>query len=193
MSRRRNFTPAHDWNQHRVACVYDHGLAGAAVRGVEGDAGHVARAHAAAQQDSDDAAPPEPRLLQSALRLTVRGWETRLLSAPDGSGGFGITLDLRQHEAIVEHVDGRERVMPLTPNRAVRDVMHDVLAAVQELARNREISPTPRRRRGRRRSTKTPNMRPTTLGRSSGTFALRARLPKCSPRCGRPGADARHR
>lgn len=88
-------------------------------------------------------APPEPQLLHSALRLTVRGWETRLLSAPDGSGGFGITLDLRQHEAIVEHVDGRERVMPLTPNRAVRDVMHDVLAAVQELAGTVEISPTP--------------------------------------------------
>ena len=138
-------------------------------------------------------APPEPQLLHSALRLTVRGWETRLLSAPDGSGGFGITLDLRQHEAIVEHVDGRERVMPLTPNRAVRDVMHDVLAAVQELAGPVEISPTPQETPWQTPLDQDTDMRPTTLGRSSGTFALRARLPKCSPRCGRPGADARHR
>jgi len=88
-------------------------------------------------------APPEPQLLHSALRLTARGWETRLLPAPDGSGGFGITLDLRRHEAIVEHVDGRERVVPLTPNRTVRDVTHDVLAGVQALAGAVEISPTP--------------------------------------------------
>jgi hypothetical protein len=88
-------------------------------------------------------APPEPQLLHSALRLTVRGWETRLLPAPDGSGGFGIALDLRRHEATVEHVDGRVRVVPLTPNRAVRDVFHDVLEGVQELAGAVEISPKP--------------------------------------------------
>jgi hypothetical protein len=88
-------------------------------------------------------APPEPELLHSALRLTVRGWETRLLPAPDGSGGFGIALDLHRHEAIVRHVDGRERVVPLMPNRAVRDVTHDVLASVQELAGAVEISFTP--------------------------------------------------
>lgn len=88
-------------------------------------------------------APPEPQLLHSALRLTVRGWETRLLPAPDGSGGFGITLDLRRHEAVVEHVDGRVLTVPLTPNRAVRDVLHDVLARVQELAGAVGISFTP--------------------------------------------------
>jgi hypothetical protein len=88
-------------------------------------------------------APAEPELLHSALRLTVRGWETRLLPAPDGSGGFGIVLDLRRHEAIVEHVDGRVRAVPLTPNRAVRDVLADVLAGVQELAGVVEISPKP--------------------------------------------------
>jgi hypothetical protein len=88
-------------------------------------------------------APPEPQLLHSALRLTVRGWETQLLPAPDGSGGFAIVLDLRRHEAIVEHVDGRTRVVPLTPNRAVRDVFEDVLAGVQELAGRVEVSPRP--------------------------------------------------
>jgi Family of unknown function (DUF5996) len=88
-------------------------------------------------------APPEPQLLHAALRLTARGWETRLLPAPDGSGGFGIALDLRRHEAILEHVDGRVRVVPLTPNRAVRDVVHDVLDGVQELAGAVEISPKP--------------------------------------------------
>src|SRR3712207_9272100 len=31
-------------------------------------------------------APPEPQLQHAALRLTVRGWETQPLPAPDGSG-----------------------------------------------------------------------------------------------------------
>ena len=88
-------------------------------------------------------APPEPQLQHAALRLTVRGWETRLLPAPDGSGGFGVALDLRRHEAIVEHVDGRVRAVPLTPNRAVRDVLHDLLSGVQELAGAVEIAPEP--------------------------------------------------
>src|ERR1700745_2456874 len=77
-------------------------------------------------------APPEPQLQHAALRLTARGWETRPLPAPDGSGAFGVALDLHRHEAVVEHVDGRTRTAPL-PDRSVRDVTHDVLAAVREL------------------------------------------------------------
>ena len=88
-------------------------------------------------------APPEPQLQHAALRLTARGWETGLLAAPDGSGGFGIALDLHRHEAIVEHVDGRSRAIPLTPNRAVRDVLHDVLGAVADIAGPVEIDPKP--------------------------------------------------
>ena len=65
-------------------------------------------------------APPEPQLQHSALRLTARGLETALLPAPDDSGSFGIALDLHRHEAVVEHVDGRERRVALTPNRAAR-------------------------------------------------------------------------
>ena len=88
-------------------------------------------------------APPEPQLQHAALRLTARGWETRLLPAPDGSGGFGIALDLHRHEAILEHVDGRVRAVPLIPNRPVRDVAHDVLDGVEELAGAVEIDPKP--------------------------------------------------
>ena len=88
-------------------------------------------------------APAEPQLQHAALRLTPRGWETRLLPAPDGSGGFGVALDLHLHEAIVEHVDGSTRAVALTPNRAVRDVLHDVLASVEELAGAVEIDPKP--------------------------------------------------
>jgi hypothetical protein len=88
-------------------------------------------------------APPEPQLQHSALRLTVRGWETRPLPTPDGSGSFGVTLDLHRHEALVEHVDGRLRTIPLTPNRTVRDVTRDVLAAVAEVAGRVEIDPRP--------------------------------------------------
>src|SRR5215471_2819958 len=79
-------------------------------------------------------APPEPQLQHSALRLTVRGWETAPLPALDGSGTIGVTLDLRTHEAVVEHCDGRASRVPLTPNRSVAAVMSDVLAAVRQLA-----------------------------------------------------------
>src|SRR3954469_8009182 len=72
-------------------------------------------------------APPEPQLQHSALRLTARGWETRPLPAPNGSGSFGVALDLRTHEALVEHEDGRAQRIALTPDRAVADVTSDVL------------------------------------------------------------------
>src|SRR5260221_3676001 len=67
-------------------------------------------------------APPEPQLQHSALRLTARGWETLPLPARDGSGAFGVLLDLRSHEAVVEHGDGRERRVPLAPDRPVSEV-----------------------------------------------------------------------
>ncbi len=52
-------------------------------------------------------APPEPQLQHAALRLTARGWETAPLPAPDGSGALVVALDLRRHEAVAEHSDGR--------------------------------------------------------------------------------------
>ncbi len=82
-------------------------------------------------------APDEPQLQHAALRLTVRGWETAPLPAPDGSGSLGVALDLHRHEVVVEHVDGRTHLVPLTPNRSVRDVMRDALAAVADV----DISP----------------------------------------------------
>jgi hypothetical protein len=88
-------------------------------------------------------APPEPELQHAALRLTARGWETQPLPAPDGSGAFGVALDLHQHAAIVEHNDGRSHRIPLTPDRAVREVTREVLAAVRELAGPVEINLTP--------------------------------------------------
>ena len=78
-------------------------------------------------------APPEPQLQHGALRLTIRGWETAPLAAPDGSGAIGLTLDLRTHEACIEHNDGRSIRVPLTPNRRVADVTRDVLAGIAEL------------------------------------------------------------
>lgn len=88
-------------------------------------------------------APPEPQLQHTALRLTVRGWETAPLPAPNRSGSFAVTLDFHAHEAVVQHVDGRTHAVPLTPNRSVRDVMHDVLAAVHDVAGQVEINPMP--------------------------------------------------
>jgi hypothetical protein len=79
-------------------------------------------------------APPEPQLQHAALRLTARGWETNLLPAPDGSGGLVVALDLRSHQAVVEHTTRGARQIPLGPNRPVGRVTRDVLRAVNELA-----------------------------------------------------------
>jgi len=79
-------------------------------------------------------APPEPQLQHAALRLTARGWETAPLPAPDGSGSLVVALDLRSHEAVIEHSAGRSERVPLT---------RDVLAAVGTIAGPVEIDPTP--------------------------------------------------
>jgi hypothetical protein len=89
------------------------------------------------------AAPPEPELQHAALRLTARGWETAPLPAPDGSGTFAVALDLRSHEALVEHCDGRVRRAALAPDRAVAEVTGEVLAAVSELAGHIALDLTP--------------------------------------------------
>jgi hypothetical protein len=88
-------------------------------------------------------APPEPQLQHAALRLTARGWETAPLPAPDGSGTFALTLDLRKHEAIAEHSGGGECRIPLTPDRSTGSLTRETLAALRELAGPVEIDLTP--------------------------------------------------
>jgi hypothetical protein len=88
-------------------------------------------------------APPEPQLQHTALRLSARGWETLPLPAPDGSGALVVALDLRAHEAVVEHNDGRTKRIALTPHQPVGVVTRAVLAAVQKLGGPVEIDPTP--------------------------------------------------
>jgi hypothetical protein len=88
-------------------------------------------------------APPEPQLQHAALRLTARGWETLPLPAPDRSGALVVALDLRRHEAVVEHSDGRAVRVPLTPHRSVGAVTRDVLAAVSDLGGPVEIDARP--------------------------------------------------
>jgi len=88
-------------------------------------------------------APPEPELQHAALRLTARGWETAPLPAPDGSGALVVSLDLRTHEAVAAHNDGRTERVPLAPDRPVGAVTRDVLAAVRRLGGSVEIDPTP--------------------------------------------------
>jgi hypothetical protein len=88
-------------------------------------------------------APPEPQLQHAALRLTARGWETAPLPAPDGSGALVAALDLRRHEAVVEHSGGRAEHVALTPHRPVGEVTRRVLEAVRALGGPVEIDPTP--------------------------------------------------
>jgi hypothetical protein len=88
-------------------------------------------------------APREPQLQHAALRLTARGWETAPLPAPDGSGTLVVLLDLRVHEAVAEHCDGRVVRVPLTSDRPVAEVTRELLTAVRSLAGEVEIDPTP--------------------------------------------------
>ena len=88
-------------------------------------------------------APPEPQLQGAALRLTARGWETATLPAPNGSGAIVAGLDLRTHEAFVDHSGGRETRIQLTPNRPVAEVTRETLEAVGRLAGEVTINPAP--------------------------------------------------
>jgi len=88
-------------------------------------------------------APPEPQLQHAALRLSARGWETAPLPAPDGSGALVVALDLRTHEALVEHSDGGRRRVALAPDRAVGEVTREVLDALRALAGTVEIDAKP--------------------------------------------------
>jgi uncharacterized protein DUF5996 len=88
-------------------------------------------------------APPEPQLQHAALRLTARGWETLPLRAPDGSGAVVVALDLRSHEVVAEHSNGRGRSAKLTPDRSVGEVTRETLSTLRELAGPVEINPTP--------------------------------------------------
>jgi hypothetical protein len=88
-------------------------------------------------------APPEPQLQHTALRLTARGRETAPLPAPDGSGSLVVLLDLRSHEAVVEHSSGRVARVALTPDRPVGLVTREVLKAVSDIGGPVEIDPAP--------------------------------------------------
>ena len=88
-------------------------------------------------------APPEPQLQHAALRLTARGWETAPLPAPDRTGSMVVLLDLRTHEAVVEHSNSVVKRIELTPDRPVAQVTRDVLDAVRELGGEVEIDQTP--------------------------------------------------
>jgi hypothetical protein len=88
-------------------------------------------------------APAEPQLQHAALRLSARGWETLPLPAPDGSGAFVVALDLKSHQALVEHSAGGRCTVALAGERSVGAVTRELLAAVSELAGPIAIDPTP--------------------------------------------------
>jgi hypothetical protein len=57
---------------------------------------------------------------------------------------MSVLLDLRTHEAIVEHSDGRERRIMLAPDRSVGEATRAIVAAVSDLGGAPvEIDPTP--------------------------------------------------
>jgi hypothetical protein len=110
---------------------------------VERDVRHAPRPHTDPRQ-AVALAPPEPELQHAALRLTARGWETAPLPAPNGTGSVVVALDLRTHEAVVEHsAAGRQPPIPLAPDRTVGEVTRRVLESVSSVAGPVEINPTP--------------------------------------------------
>jgi len=88
-------------------------------------------------------APPEPQLQHAALRLSARGWETAPLPAPDGSGAIVVALDLRVHEAVIEHSNGPARRVSLLGDRPVGEITRELLEAVRALVGPVEINPMP--------------------------------------------------
>src|SRR5579884_1730108 len=88
-------------------------------------------------------APPEPQLQHAALRLTARGWETAPLPTPNESGAVAVVLDLRSHEAVIEHSHQAPVRTALTPDRSVRDVTREVVAAVHRVAGEFEVNLDP--------------------------------------------------
>ena len=54
-----------------------------------------------------------------------------------------VALDLRTHEAVVEHSGGSVERVPLTPDRPVAEVTRDVLAAVARAGGAVQIHPKP--------------------------------------------------
>ncbi len=66
-----------------------------------------------------------------------------MLPAPDGSGSLVVVLDLRAHEAVIEHSGGRAERVALMPDRSVGTVTCEVLAAVRRLGGPVEIDSTP--------------------------------------------------
>jgi hypothetical protein len=88
-------------------------------------------------------APAEPQLQHAALHLTARGWETLPLPTPDGSGALVVALDLRTHEGLVEHSDGRVERVALAPDRSVGEVARAIIAAVRKLGGTVELDLKP--------------------------------------------------
>ena len=54
-----------------------------------------------------------------------------------------VALDLRSHESVIEHSDGRVSRVPLGPDRPVGEVTRSVLGAVGDLVGPVQIDPRP--------------------------------------------------
>ena len=88
-------------------------------------------------------AAPEPQLQHAAMRLTGRGWETLALPASNRSGAVVLGLDLHSHEAFIEHTDGANSRVALTPNRPVGEVTRELLSALTAISGTVELELSP--------------------------------------------------
>ena len=78
---------------------------------------------------------PRPSLSFSTPRCVSprADWRRRCCPCPDGSGGDRGGARSATHEAVVEHTDGAERRVPLTPDRSVGEVTRALLDSGRDL------------------------------------------------------------
>ena len=142
------------------------------LRGVERDLRHAARAHPGPRQARGRARPARAAAPARGAASDRARLGDAPLPAPDGSGALVVVLDLRTHEALVEHSGGGVRRIPLTPEPAGR--RGHARAAARRSASWRATSRSTRRRRrcrGARRSTRTTSTRSYDPGQVAAYFA----------------------
>src|SRR5580693_3232726 len=115
-------------------------MAGAPRRRLECHLRHPSRAHPGSGQAGRGAGSARtPAAAHRAAPDRTRLGDT----CADGPGALAVALDLRTHQVVAEHSDGRAERVALTPDRPVAEVTREVLAAVRALAGPVQINPRP--------------------------------------------------
>ena len=120
------------------------GLAGAVfLYAVAHNVRHTAWAYPGAGQAGGQACCARAAVAACGVAAYGAGMGDVAAARPGWFGSLVVVLDLRVHEAVVEHSGGQAQRIALTPNRSVGEVTREILTAVREVAGAVEINPTP--------------------------------------------------